>query len=179
MKNKDLTDREIIDFLASKLMRWKAPLSLPEGTYISVYENEQYTIGSLIGYRHSESDKFYTLKEFEQYEYWTTIDGKPAKAPWGGLVHKSVYWKWNPLVQTPDGYFQCFGPGGVVDRMRGLGFNFNLNHQQLPEIKICIAQFHKICDGLIYGSGNDEDGTARNRAVCLAAVEALKEKKNE
>jgi hypothetical protein len=25
---------------------------------------------------------------------------------------------WNPLAQTPDGYFQCFGPGGVVEKMR-------------------------------------------------------------
>ncbi len=45
------------------------------------------------------------------------------------------------------------------------GFNFNLSWQQLPEIKIAIAQFYRISGNLEHGQGADEN-------PCLACLKA-------
>lgn len=73
---------------------------------------------------------------------------------------------WTPLT-SKDQLFM------FVEKMREMGFNFNLNWQQLPEIKICIAQFHKISKGLEHGQGASENV---NLAALQAAREALREK---
>lgn len=61
---------------------------------------------------------------------------------------------------------QCFM---VVERMRELGFNFNLNWQGHPGITVVIAQFHKFDTGVMeHGQGSDDNGDFR-LAILLAA----------
>ena len=79
---------------------------------------------------------------------------------------------WNPLAQTPDGYFQCFGPGGVVERickmLKSLGLELRRG---------CISG---TWEGMIPGRdrGVWVVGPAAdtiNKAACLIAVRMIKE----
>jgi hypothetical protein len=88
----------------------------------------------------------------------------------GGIMLKQRYDSFNPLAQTPEGYFQCFGPGGVVKKMREIGWF--LDYGESPENEYgSIAFFTKrnpeIKSKPVYFE------IYPNRAVCLAAVEAL------
>ncbi len=87
--------------------------------------------------------------------------------------------KWTPDLHTPDGLFQCLGPGGLVEKMRAQrpdgsdGFNFNLNWQAHKGIKIALAQFHRIDGKLEFGQGTSE---ILGEAIVVAADMAMEEK---
>jgi hypothetical protein len=99
------TIKEIDREIAEKVMGWIPPLPLPKGRYKTVYENEELDYGFVKGYRHNNTGTFYTLKEWDKYEYWTTKDGKITKAPWGGLVHRSNFYKWTPSTNISQAMF--------------------------------------------------------------------------
>lgn len=78
--------------------------------------------------------------------------------------------KWNPLTQTPDGYFQCFEHSGVVDMMREKGWYLKTEHYSTGLIEAGFV-YKKMLPGR--PQWVSETATELNRAVCLAAVKAL------
>jgi len=82
---------------AAELMGWKHPTEqMPPGKYETIRENREFDIGPIVGYRHAESDTYYTLKDMDNFQYWLDKDGEPARTPWGELLSANNYYKWRP-----------------------------------------------------------------------------------
>jgi hypothetical protein len=98
-------------------------------------------------------------------EWWVTDADNPEPDYYEVIQQKIA--TWNPLAQTPDGYYQCFGPGGVVDKMREKGCEMKLGHGNTIQGLLTWVRFTSESHKSYFHD------RFSNRAVCLAAVEAL------
>ena len=156
MKNMKDIDRQIVE----KVMEWISPKYLPEGNYHSVHENEEFGIGPVIGYRHTKTDTFYTLKEWEKYEYWTTKDGEIAKAPWGGLVHKNNFYKWIPSTNIAQAMY-------IVNMLQKKGFHVQI--QDGSDFKTFCTTFQNF----EFGFETTSEAITLELSICLAALKVM------
>ena len=159
-------DRE----LAERVMRWTPPEVLPEGRYTAIEENEEFGIGPIVGWRHNETNKFYSNKEWKKYEYWTTEDGEPAKAPWGGLVHKRVFYKWTPSTDIS----QAFKLIDIILK-RDFVVEIYLSKFDKPEVMISYGEDHPNYPNSRCRESGDErvalvEAETLEMAICLAIL---------
>ena len=133
----------------------------------------------------------------DRYEWWVSKDST-ARLPSGELVKCDYYtgylapgadpiavppWTvgfYTPDKLTPSGLYQCFGPGGVVEKMTkpvedgGLGFEFDVMDEEDPiegRKRGYTGEFSIKDDASwVYCSA---DGDTITAAICEAARKAL------
>ena len=149
--------QELREWAAGK-MGWFPPEPLPEGRYTAIEENEELGIGPIVGWRHNDTNKFYSNKEWEKFEYWTTKDGEPAKAPWGGLIYRTTMQKWQPDNPSTGQIWL------LVEKMREDGWNLLLHNDT------CSTRYRAEFDGL----GNKSARTGFDTNPCLAILLAAR-----